>query len=79
MKTGKWLILVMAQQDQDMEEAKQWCAGSKPGMVNAQLGPLWEACCLDHPDPVIEAMSRFAMIGIRHTLVQMEMSNDKSE
>jgi hypothetical protein len=69
--TNAEISAVLAQQDQDVEDAKRWCyAGA--GSYNAQLLPLWQFCCLTHDTELMETMSRFAMIGIRHVLTALD-------
>ena len=71
---------VMAQQDQDLEAAIEFASGSDVSgkTFNAQMIPLWQACALDHPNPLIESMSRFAMIGIRAVLMEIERRSSAS-
>jgi hypothetical protein len=66
------IAAIMAQQDQDVEAAKRWCGSGGAKGYNAQLIPLWQACCLDHDNELIDTMSRFALIGIRHVLSLIE-------
>jgi hypothetical protein len=73
------MAAIMAHQDQDIEDAKKWLGRNGDGKdsFNAQATALWSYCCSDQPTEIEDIMSRFAIIGIRHVLSQMNDSSGR--
>jgi hypothetical protein len=63
-----------ADQDQDIENAKQWIRESDPLSVMDLVTALGKT----YPNPMTEAMTRFAMIGLT-VVVQSMADAEKTE
>lgn len=70
------LAVILADQDQDIELAKAWVRDGMDCGKNDQLAVLWAACTAAYPETeagtMLDLITRFAMIGIRHVVLLVQ-------
>lgn len=74
MNINSMMARIVAANDQDEEECKQWiCEAS-----NAEIASLWDRIQNDYDDPEMECMSRFAQLGFGLMVVRLMESEKES-